>query len=238
MKTSTLPKAILLDMDDTILAAGSAEESWRITCNEFAHRVEKHKPEALFAAIEEYSNWYWSDPERHRLGRLDLNTARRKIVAEVFHRLGIDVPLLADELVVSYSAKREADIKPFPDAIETLRLLQSQGVPLALLTNGDSATQRGKIEKYGLACFFNHICIEGELGFGKPNERAYSYALDLLGVAARETWMVGDNLEWEVAVPQRLGIFAIWLDFAGRGLPVGSTVRPDRIIGSLSELLD
>jgi len=49
--------------------------------------------------------------------------------------------------------------------------------------------------------------------------------------------MVGDNLEWEVEVPQRLGIYAIWLDTHDVGLPAESTIRPDRIIRSLAELL-
>lgn len=50
--------------------------------------------------------------------------------------------------------------------------------------------------------------------------------------------MVGDNLEWEVVTPQRLGIFAIWYDPAGKGLPEGSSIRPDRIIHALPELLN
>jgi putative hydrolase of the HAD superfamily len=49
--------------------------------------------------------------------------------------------------------------------------------------------------------------------------------------------MVGDNLEWEVVVPQRLGIYAIWMDVHGEGLPPGSPIKPDRIIRSLAELL-
>ena len=49
--------------------------------------------------------------------------------------------------------------------------------------------------------------------------------------------MVGDNLEWEVAAPQRLGIHAIWYDPVGEGVPPGSTAKPDRIVQSLSELL-
>jgi putative hydrolase of the HAD superfamily len=61
--------------------------------------------------------------------------------------------------------------------------------------------------------------------------------MDALGVAAGDTWMIGDNLEWEVEVPQRLGIFAIWMDAHGDGLPQGSTIKPDRIIRSLTELL-
>lgn len=64
-----------------------------------------------------------------------------------------------------------------------------------------------------------------------------------LGVQAPETWIVGDNLEWEVVAPQRLGIYAIWCDPDGKGLPAQSAVKPDRImkpdriIKTLSELL-
>ncbi len=96
----------------------------------------------------------------------------------------------------------------------------------------------GGIERFELAHRFDHIQIEGEHGFGKPEERAYLHAMQALGVEPHEAWMVGDHLEWEVAAPQRLGIFAIWHDALGRGLPAGSPVKPDRIIRSLSELLD
>ena len=61
--------------------------------------------------------------------------------------------------------------------------------------------------------------------------------MEALGVTAPETWMIGDNLEWEIEVPQRLGIYAIWMDAHGDGLPAGTTIRPDRIIHSLTELL-
>jgi putative hydrolase of the HAD superfamily len=61
--------------------------------------------------------------------------------------------------------------------------------------------------------------------------------MQALGTEARETWMVGDNLEWEVVAPQRLGLFAVWFDAEGKGLPPDSDVRPDRIVRALSELL-
>ena len=50
-------------------------------------------------------------------------------------------------------------------------------------------------------------------------------------------WMVGDNLEWDVAAPMRHGLTGIWLDRAERGLPPTAQVRPDRIILSLDELV-
>lgn len=114
---------------------------------------------------------------------------------------------------------------------------RAQGVRLALITNGTPTAQRAKIERFDLEHRFHHIQIEGEFGIGKPESAAYRRALDRLGVAARDTWMVGDNLEWEVIAPQALGIHAIWHDSLRRGLPDGHPARPDRIIIHLGQLL-
>ena len=232
-----LPKAILLDMDDTILASGSADECWQAVCNGFESHLGKRKPQELLATIQEYRAWYWSDAERHRSGRLDLRGAQQTIVGESLQRLGIDDPTLTREVARAYSDMRDLAITPFPGALDALRELRCRGVTLALITNGNAELQRSKIVKHGLATFFDYILIEGELGFGKPDEKVYLHALDLLKVEPEQVWMVGDNLEWEVAAPQRLGIYSIWLDFAGSGLPQASSVRPDWIITSLPELL-
>jgi putative hydrolase of the HAD superfamily len=115
--------------------------------------------------------------------------------------------------------------------------LKQLGVRLALITNGAGEPQRAKVIRFALAERFDHVQIEGEHGFGKPEERAYTHAMEALGVGPRDTWMVGDNLEWEIVAPQRLGIYAIWYDGYGTGLPPECPVRPDRIIRSLTELL-
>jgi putative hydrolase of the HAD superfamily len=49
--------------------------------------------------------------------------------------------------------------------------------------------------------------------------------------------MVGDKLDWDVAGAQAVGIRGIWLDRRGAGLPRSSTIQPDYVIGSISELL-
>lgn len=49
--------------------------------------------------------------------------------------------------------------------------------------------------------------------------------------------MVGDNLEWEVAVPKQLGLYTVWVDFAAKGLPANAPAQPDRIIHNLAELV-
>ena len=238
MATALLPRAILLDLDDTVLAfSEGADPCWRRICERFALRIEGLSPEELFDAIKESRAWFWGDSDRHRRGRLRLDGARREIVAEAFDRLHIDAPALVNEIGDAYALEREDTIRPFSGAVETLRQLRVRGVRLALVTNGAAEIQRRKIDRFGLASLFDCIVIEGEFGVGKPDERVYRYALDQLDTKPEETWMVGDNLEWEVRAPQRLGICGIWLDIAGRGLPQASAIHPDRTIRSITELI-
>ena len=144
---------------------------------------------------------------------------------------------LATRFADRFTTYREEEMFIFPGAHDAIDAFKAMGIKLALVTNGAADTQRAKVERFELSHRFHHIQIEGEHGFGKPEERAYLHAMDALGVTARDTWMIGDNLEWEVEVPQKLGIYAIWMDVHGDGLPPESTVKPDRIIRSLKELL-
>ena len=232
-----LPRAVLLDLDDTILDdSGGALASWRDAVTVHADGLGAHRLEAILDSIHEVRRWYWSDPERHRVGRLDLGAATRQVVATALERVGAERPDVATAIASDYRARRDAALVPFADAVETVEWLRAQGCRLALLTNGAAQAQRAKVDRFGLARLFELVLIEGEVGYGKPDPRIYRDALDGLGVSAAETWMVGDNLVWDVAEPQRLGIHAVWVDRSGNGVPSGRDVRPDRIVHRLSEL--
>ncbi len=58
-----------------------------------------------------------------------------------------------------------------------------------------------------------------------------------MNVTAPESCMIGDDLERDIGGAQKLGIFGIWVDWGGTGLPKSTHVQPDKIIGTLSELL-
>lgn len=238
-----LPKAILFDLDDTLISAyNRPDRAWQAIAHEFSVELHPHHPTDVAAAINLAADVFWADPERHRVGRLQLLDARAVIIAEAFAAIAKSAgpppgEPVGQRMAARYNALREAQMHLFDGAHHVVDTFRAKGVRLALITNGAAAPQRAKVERFELTHRFHHIQIEGEHGFGKPEERAYRHALAALGVAASETWMVGDNLEWEVVAPQRLGIHAIWHDFAGEGLPNGSPVRPDRVITSLHQLL-
>ena len=232
------PRAFLLDLDDTILDDSTrVHESWREACATHAARLAPLDAAVVVDAIRKKSKWFWDDPDRHREGRLQLGAARREVVRLALLELGVEDADLADGIGDAYSHHRDVGIEPLPDAIETVRWLRASGRRLALLTNGAAVAQRRKITRFEIADLFDAIFVEGELGFGKPDERVYRRALSALEVKPADAWMVGDNIEWEVVTPQRLGLRGIWYDPDGDGLPAGSDARPDRIIARLADLL-
>jgi putative hydrolase of the HAD superfamily len=236
---SHLPKAILLDLDDTILDdSGNIAECWRAACVEHRSAFGTVEAESLYECIERTRSWYWSDRARHREGRLDLRAARREVVRLALEAVGIESASLAETIGDTYGARRHRGMRAIEDSIETVRWFRESGCRLALLTNGNADGQREKIERFQLPDLFHAIFIEGELGFGRPDPRVYRLGLEALGTHPGDTWMVGDNLEWDVVGPQRLGIYGIWIDARDQGLPQGSSARPDRIIGRLAHLRD
>jgi putative hydrolase of the HAD superfamily len=232
-----LPTAVLLDLDDTILDdSGHAARCWGEACTLHASELDGLEPRVLLEAIDRVRTWYWSDAERHRVGRLDLLAAYREVVAMACAEVGLARSTAAGKIAAHYRSRRDEEIRPFPEAVETVRWLRDAGCRLALLTNGAALPQRAKLERFGLEPLFDCVLIEGELGFGKPDPRVYQRALADLDVEPSETWMAGDNPEWDVAAPQRQGIYGIWVDRWARGLAEGHPVRPDRIIRRLAEL--
>ena len=236
-----LPRAMLIDMDDTILSAyGRPDVAWNNMATEFASEFAPLSPQQVAAAIVDSGRRFWASAAAE--WRLKLAEARHEVVRDGFSALAAaGHPALSSELATRladrFTAYREEEMFVFPGAHEAIDALKAHGVKLALVTNGAAGIQRAKIERFALTHRFDHIQIEGEHGFGKPEERTYLHAMQALGVTAPETWMVGDNLEWEVEVPQRLGIYAIWIDSHAEGLPADCTIKPDRVIRSLTELL-
>jgi putative hydrolase of the HAD superfamily len=236
-----LPRAMLIDMDDTILSAyGRPEIAWNTITNEFADELAPLPPQQVATTVLAFAKNFWANADAS--WRMKLAEARHLTVKGGFAALAAaGHRALSDDLAIRladrFTTYREEAIFVFPGAHDAIDAFRARGIKLALVTNGAADMQRAKVERFELTHRFDHIQIEGEHGFGKPEERAYLHAMEALGVTADDTWMIGDNLEWEVVTPQRLGIYAIWIDVHGDGLPEGSTVKPDRIIRSLTELV-
>jgi len=233
-----LPQAILFDLDDTLLRYNiPLESAWKKACEISTKAMNGLSSDELLKQIEIARNWYWSSTERHQAGRLNLLGARTAIVKEALKQMGRADERIAGTIAANYANILDETLGFFPDTWKTLEELVKKKVKLALLTNGAGEVQQAKIERFMLERYFAICLIEGDLGFGKPDRRVFEMALERLDVRPAQAWMVGDDLERDIAGAQTLGILSIWHAYRKTGLPAGSKVIPDKIISHITELL-
>ena len=191
---------------------------------------------AALRAFQEAERWFWADPGRQMSGQLDQVGARTCIATCGLRQLGVADDGVSRWIGPFLVAERIRLLKPFPGALELLAQLRSRGVALGLVTNGTTDTQRAKIERVGLASRFDVVVIEGEFGIGKPAPEVFDHALASIDATPENAWMVGDDLERDIAGGRLAGLYTVWVDGHRTGLPEGSPAQPDRIVRSIAEL--
>lgn len=241
----TALEAVLLDLDDTILDnAAGLDEAWSEVSRTLASALGDVAPAAIRSEIEAASEWFWSDDERHRTGRLDMPGSRRAVIARALEVLGRPNQTLAAEVAAHYSRLREASLAPFEGALEALARLRERAPALGLVTNGAADAQRAKIERFDLARFFDVIVVEGEAGVGKPDRRVFERALAGAGAAPERALMAGDNYECDVLGALDAGIHAVWIHRERPYRPIGAPIarpappRPHATLRSFVELVE
>ena len=238
MKEAIVPKAILFDLDGTIITSETiAEQAWREACKIAAKANKKLDSRKLFNLINEIRESYWNDPVKNAEGRKNIPQARTWIVEQALSRIGVADRALAGSIELKYSTRKDELTGFFPNTEDVLQRLSERNVKLVLVTNGEGEVQREKINRFRLERYFTACLIEGELGYGKPDLRVYQTALSKLAISAEEAWMIGNDLHYDLSGSKELGIFSVWCDFEKKGLPSGSKVIPDKIIRDIAELL-
>jgi putative hydrolase of the HAD superfamily len=214
-------RGILFDLDDTLADSSGVEETvWE----NVVEAIAEHVPDIDRAGLRDrYLDVLEEQYAPLAAGRIDFLTFRRNRLAAALDPWG-DV---SDELFERYVTEKERiadEMRPFPDAIATVRALRAQGIKVGVLTNGPSDFQRRKLEVSGLGPELDAIAISGELGVAKPKREAFELALALLGTTAGETAMVGDSLENDVAGAIAAGLAAVvWMPGRRSGdLPPGA----------------
>lgn len=122
------------------------------------------------------------------------------------HRLPLSViPML----VQTFRYHRPA-IALQPAVRTVLQQLRRDGWKLAVLTNGDPAVQRRKIDALGLACLVDSITYaEEHAPQGKPNRQAFAAAIAQLHARPSQCVYVGDDPVCDVTGAHAVGLRAI-----------------------------
>lgn len=129
-----------------------------------------------------------------------------------------------------------ADIcKPLEQVVETLEVLKERA-NLGIITNGFTTLQKLRLEKTGLADWFQFVTISEEVGIAKPDPRIFEYSLELAKVKDRsQVLMVGDNLDSDILGGHNANIDTCWLHYNRVN---NSNIKPTYSIGCFDKLLE
>ncbi|MFT5466318.1 MAG: putative hydrolase of the HAD superfamily [Verrucomicrobiales bacterium] len=136
-----------------------------------------------------------------------------------------------------FQAEVKAMFRIDPAVQQLLRDLKAHGYPLALLTNGDGGFQ---LKKFGLldsadAFHPGAVHATGDLGFHKPDRRAFDAMTNSLPVPAEQILYVGDNPENDIVGGNAAGLKTCWIQLADHH---ACEIEPDLKVRSVLELRD
>jgi putative hydrolase of the HAD superfamily len=94
--------------------------------------------------------------------------------------------------------------------------LREKNIPLGLITDGRSITQRNKLKALGIEDYFADIIISEEFGSEKPDKRNFLYFEDKY--PKKQFWFIGDNTSKDFIVPIDLGWKTICIKDSGNNI--------------------
>jgi len=196
----TLYKAILFDLDDTLLDRDKAVENlFLVILKKFYEDVENVLKKEMMKKFKNH--------DKSSYGNNDKTT-----VLESFF----------DDFPSKYRLPRNA-MQDFWDhhfpqcfsinqnTINIVNAIKMQ-FKVAIITNGSTERQKAKIMNTHLNSCFDTIIISEEVGYSKPDKRIFELALNKLNVQSETALFVGDDIEKDIDGCQNAGIKGMWFN--------------------------
>lgn len=156
----------------------------------------------------------------------DYGAQRRHSLLEVLADRPERERLVEDAFAVFYAARN--DVTLYHDALDCLNRVTSR-FRLASLSNGNA-----DLERIGLAHHFEHRISARDVGVMKPDAAIFAHLCARLDLAPAQIAHIGDDPDMDVLGAQQAGLFAVWLNRAGRPWPHAR--RPDLEVSDLNQL--
>lgn len=193
----------------------------------------------------ELRDWFPQDLSAKELGRQLVKFDHRynyfggwPAVAQRLKNAGVLLPQVENSRMdVEVATRIGRAAVPYPFTLDMLASLRHKGYRLALLTNGNSRLQRGKLRHLGLEDAFDCVLVSGEVGADKPDPKIFQLCAQALGLEPGQMAYVGDNPMADVQGAYNAGCIPIWVRTSvGWGFP--EVKRTPYEINDVSELED
>lgn len=150
----------------------------------------------------------WALYREDKIEKNDLNFRRFYDTLVV---LGIDDRKLGEAMASGFIEGISSTTHMFPFAKETLEYLFLK-YPLHVITNGFEEVQYSKLKNSGMGRYFTNIITSEAAGSKKPDPEIFQFALRKTGALAKDSLMIGDDLEVDMAGARQSGMDQLYVN--------------------------
>lgn len=215
-------RAVLFDIDNTLLLKkpSVAEMVFQTLCP----RLPGLALEQVEMAYAQSEQWQGEQIMRENESgvRMDGETYLYHVFLAYQEGLGLPgemFPALRPVFTGAYPIRYEKA----PAATETLKILQSRGIRLGIVSNHTAAV-RDALAGQGLTGYFDPIVISAEVDLYKPDPRILELASQGLGIPCTDCLYVGDH-PFDILCAHRAHMAAAWMP-VNRFMAVPDSIGP------------
>ena len=200
---------LLIDNDNTIMDFNAAEA--KALMDVLVHHG-LPTDEATIHLYHEINDAQWKALERGETTQPKLKVERFRQLLEALQRSDLDASALAEEYAGGLG--NHADL--LPGAADFIRALHGK-IKMALVSNGVSSIQRGRLSHCPLTPLFDVIVISEEVGAAKPDPTILHVAMEKLGCRDKsQAVMMGDSLSADIPAAINAGVDSIFFSLNGK----------------------
>jgi len=205
---------LMCDLDDTLVERPPLFRAWA----ERFLAEGGHDPRLLEWLVEQ-------DRGGHR--------PRQELLEELTARVGYDVPV--EQFLEDQIQQVGGSYRLTPGVRSALDRARERGWSFAVVTNGPTRQQTLKIEAAGLHELADAVCVSEEVGAWKPDPRIFHEAARRAGTTLEGAWMIGDNLDADIAGAHGVGVRSVWVKRDDDWLTYESGTEADLVAGDFPD---
>ena len=196
-------KAILLDIDDTILDWDlCSHEAIRLAIEELKYDI----PNTIYDAYDKINPKLWHMHEKKEITMDELFQMRFN---KIFNEIGVSYDgVLFEKIFRKYILDSHIFI---PNAKETLEYLYSK-YDVYAASNSTLYQQLRRLSMANIIDYFTDIFVSEELGASKPSREFYDACLKRMHHKKEEIIVIGDSLTSDIFGAYNYGLQSIWFN--------------------------
>jgi len=196
---------LLFDFDNTL---ADFNASSKLAFVDLLNGIGIEFAEELYPIYNKINHQCWDEREA---GLISHEVLKKKRWELFFKQVGIDHDPLAANGIYFETIKTNPVYIDY--ATELLVGIQSHFKTM-IITNGLSEVQNPRIEKLGIAKYFDHIVISDEIGTAKPQKAFFDHCYELMHRPNKsKVLVIGDTLKSDIKGGQNFGFDTCWYNY-------------------------